>query len=1290
MLAPATGYTLAGCHSDKQVLSPTQQLREAGPVSNDPDVVGKWLLTELISQGADPERAQQARKRLSQLMGDDSGNKSTKSAKSNSSAPSAPNPSGAPAHTEASAPSSVSDPSDSPDKGLYAYLAWGIDLENQGHPLRAAKAYLQVIQVARQATDPIAPLASWYATNRILLLPSVASALWPEAKSFVRQAIDDPRGLNWRARGELVEWWAKQTYRGQTKTVFDQAADLHGCARSVKLVGPFGSGLSTDALRTYEPEKPGRWPSRFAPELTRPNVVAKAIPTQRRGCEIRAKARAESGVYYAETFFELKQPQDVLLTVVGAQTVFVDDVKLLDRDPRKWGIWPSFGVAVRLAPGRHRLVAKLPSAVTSVRIQRLNGLPLETETSIDDAPPYSLQRPQPLANPNLLARYVRNEQVVRPKSDLEAFLAAYLMHGETQADVGSVLMEPLVRNIEKAGTLALSQQAMLTVSDPAFSEGTARDLARELHQEVVNKDPGNWKSRFWLIIEGATKKGYAQAASDLRDLYDQYPEVWAIGQHLIQMYSTLQWQVQAEAVLAEMIKRFPDDEELLAAWIGVLESTGRRAQADTAAAKLVTLDASSEIQVDRALRRQDYHAAIQELERIGKVSPDRKEITDRIATVMRAAGMTKESFSQLEQAVKDKPQMGAPRLALADARLAAGQHSALRFAIAEAIEAGADTRDLDSAIDLVEGRTQLDPHRLDGLAVVRQFETSGAKMDGAAVRVLDYGVVWVHPDGSARMLEHEIVRVQSQDAISSMAEQQVPPGMLLRARVIKKDGRVFEPEMVLDKPTLTMPHMELGDYFETEWIRTMPGDDRGGVNYASPHWFFREQDIGYWRSEFVVIVPKNRELIIETNGAVPPPDRQQTPATTVYRWRVDKSPAALVELGSVPPQELLPNVRVGWGMTLQQHLDTLVNAFEDTSIADPRMVGIAQRIVKGVPKHDTQERARRVYRWVLANIEPGQERDARRIITGRSGGLGYCFLYLMRLLEIPTDIVVVRSSVAPPPKSKLSEAEQYSQPVFRVQTQKGDEWLIMQDRFTPFGYVPSQLRGQPGFVLVKGTPKVVIPVSGTTDGAAYEGEAVLRTSGSASIDVMRKFAGKYAISVRKAIEQVPEAQLPSLVEKDILASDLPGSSLVRLQLVDRDDLDKPFAMHINAESPDFARRSPKTLTITPPFSAGLGSFVYLPSRQTTLLMPDATRIEVKLRIQLPQGAKVVSRLEPTKFQEADKRIEINDRVEGTVLVLDRLIDLPAMRVTPQQYHKFQAFMRAADDAMQRDIKVVLP
>ena len=142
-----------------------------------------------------------------------------------------------------------------------------------------------------------------------------------------------------------------------------------------------------------------------------------------------------------------------------------------------------------------------------------------------------------------------------------------------------------------------------------------------------------------------------------------------------------------------------------------------------------------------------------------------------------------------------------------------------------------------------------------------------------------------------------------------------------------------------------MPHLEVGDYIETETVTTMRGDGRGGQHFEGPRWFFREEKIPYWRSEFIVISPKNKHLDVETGGNVPKPDVSESGALAIRRWRVDLSPALPEEPASAPIQEFLPNVRIGWGISLDDTIARLVDAASDETPRDPRLLRIVETIL---------------------------------------------------------------------------------------------------------------------------------------------------------------------------------------------------------------------------------------------------------------------------------------------------------------------------------------------------------
>jgi tetratricopeptide (TPR) repeat protein len=924
-----------------------------------------------------------------------------------------------------------------------------------------------------------------------------------------------------------------------------------------------------------------------------------------------------------------------------------------------------------------------------VRLLRPDGTPFPVVSSSTAAGSYLTRPVQVLSDPNVLDAFIRDGDVVRSGDDVTAFAAAALAQVEGQFDVASVLLEPLTSNVQDAGPLALALQAVVVQYDPIFPQADGRDLARELFSKVAARDPQVWQARAWLATDGADKKGLPAVATELKALFDQFSEVPDIALALSDAYDQLGWQAEQSALVQQAAQRFPRRPRVLRALVDVLEAKGQVAEADQVAARLQAVDPDSDVQLDRALRRKDYAAAIAELKRLAARRPDRKDIAAQMESLLVRAGKAGDSFGQLEKALAKNPRDAATRLALADARVARGDNAAVRKALAEAIQTGAPSADLANAIELLEGKTELEPYRLEASAVISEFVKAGGEMEGNAVRVLDYSVLWAHPDGSARMLEHEIVRVQSEESIRNMAEQNVPNGLALRLRVIKKNGKVLEPEFVAGKPTVTMPHLEVGDYIETETITTTPGDGLGGMTYRGPHWFFREQDIGYWRSEFVVISPTDRALIVEGHGNIPEPAVTRDGVMTLRRWRVDKSPAAVLEPATVPIRELLPSVRVGWGMSLQRELRSMVDALADRSVRDPRLKRIAERIVEGVPATAREERARKIYHWVLSNVEKGAERDGRRIVVGKSGEPVIAFLYLARMAGIPTEIVAVKDRLTEPPVGPMSESESFNDYLVRIETERGEMFLTVLDKFAPFGYVPAELRGQPGFRLVEGTPQVTTSSSGSFDGIVYEGTVQMRDDGSAELDLLERFVGKYGIAVRRSLETLPQAQLHDAVESKLLAADLPGASLLRVEVQDQDNLDKPLTIHMKAVMADFARRQPGGLAFAPPFRMRVSKMAALAERKTPMLIPDASRMEVRLRVKLPPHGTLANQPVPGEVKDGERSLWVRDRLEGKELVIERVFDLPAGRIPVDKYPAFQSFARDADEASQREYRITI-
>jgi tetratricopeptide (TPR) repeat protein len=1221
-----------------------EDARSDGEGTADAEVAATWLVRELVSPGGDTARAKRARAKLTDLV---------KSGK----------------------------------HGMVASLALGMDDAMHGRLAEAAEHYLETVRAARDSQDARAPLFAWYAANRAVTFSDESDSLWARWRPFVEDVLREPRWAGWRARSELVEWAVDEAWASGASEVDRRVVELYGCLTKARLAGPFGRGAAVDAVRMFGPEKPGPWPYRWDPDPG----VAKAprqLRTEARSCAIQSEERPGEGVYYVQAAFDVAMERDLILSVQGALAVRVDDGLVLDRDVRTWGVWPRFGVVIHLTAGHHRVVARIGEPSTSIRLLNPDGTPSGIAASDALDAPYDITPPKVVRSANVLENWIRDGRVVDPGDDITRIIAAFMAHVESSDDLASVLIAPMIEKIDRAPGPTLSLAAVFADDDPIFDPSQANDLVRDLHERAAKKDPSLWSSRLSLAVGLAEKKGAEEAVPELERLAREFPGVPDVLLQLGRLYGELGWSAEHSRAIKELLLRFPNNLAALHAAVDVYEAEGDTKTTDALVARILKLDRDDDILATRALSREDFDGAVTELERLAKQHTERKDLLDRIYEMKVRAGNVSDLWKKLEAAVTKEPTNSRARLELSDARYANGDDRALRHGLADAVVAGANAGAITNAIDLVEGSTELEPYRLDARDIIRAYEKSGRAMPGTAARILDYAALWVRADGSSRMLEHEIIRVQSAEAISTFAEHRALEGLVLHMRVIKQDGSTLEPEYVAGKPTVTFPHLEVGDYIETEQVIFSPGEGHGLV-YMGPRWFFREENVGYARSEFVVISPESHELVVETTGTVPAPSIERRDGLVTRKWRVDESPAAPSEPASVPATEFLPSVRIGWGVTLERRLEALSDALTQITPVDPRIARIAAHIVEPLPAKDEIGRAQRLYRWLLDNVESGDEADGRRVIIGKRGNLWQGFRMLCRALGIHLRYAVAQSRLAPPPEGPLSKSTLFSSPVAVVESGRDQAWLTLGNKYAPFGYVSADLRGMPAYFLEGARELTKIPDKGSQDEIAFSGSGKLDATGALTIDLVEEFSGKLAIALRRGLSQVPEQQLHDAIESNLLAQTLRGGSLVHHSIEHRDDFDSPLVIRMNVKVSRFAQPDGKSLVFSPPLAPDLGRLATLPTRQTPLLMPDTLRRRIAVDIELPKGASI-SGLANATVTDGDRRVAIEDTTAAGVLHLKRSIDLPAGRVQPAEYPHFATFAQQADDALSRAIRVRVP
>jgi len=207
----------------------------------------------------------------------------------------------------------------------------------------------------------------------------------------------------------------------------------------------------------------------------------------------------------------------------------------------------------------------------------------------------------------------------------------------------------------------------------------------------------------------------------------------------------------------------------------------------------------------------------------------------------------------------------------------------------------------------------------------------------------------------------------------------------------------------------------------------------------------------------------------------------------------------------------------------------------------------------------------------------------------------------------------------------------------------------------------------------------------------HQGTVALAADGSATLDIVQRYEGKLAILLRSALETLPDARLKETVEARLLPQSLPGARVISVEVKNLADIDQPLELAMKLEMSSFARAQGKELLVPPPFPMQLSKLAQLPTRETPLYISEqlATRIELKLTVKLPQGARVTTALEPSAVDNDGRSARVKDRSEAGALVFERIVDIPAGRVKVEDYAKFQSFAQRADALLHRDVVVSL-
>jgi tetratricopeptide (TPR) repeat protein len=1169
--------------------------------------------------------------------------------------------------------------------------------------------YAAVVAVAGQggAAAPWgAPLASVAAARVLALDDDVPRERRQKAEALLLAPAPGEGALPWQARLELVRLREHVSRRAGDAAALARAAADAGCARGVLDAGSLGPLPHLDLERPEAQVPPA---STWRPVITSGCRVSVTSGDGRQAAEVlRAAVEVPAGSY------------QIVLDYAGEARLTVDGgAPLAHGSDTAYGPRTS-AARVALAAGRHDLELRIATQGGRAELSLLI-LPVLPENGagargndvrfVDPRAAAPAGRPparlEPLAPPPLdggddaagaLRDYCRAFTADRAGDADEALGAAARLEAQRRFAIGQALAAQVARN------------------DPTRPPSFARDAGRSRLRAALAADAQ--LGRAWQVLAAIDLDDdrTREAIDDARAAAAAAPGWWAPELVLSHALRARGLDFDADAALDRMAAKAGS---VSGAPCQVVEALLRRAgerRAVDAEARLddvlAACDAQSELRLDRLRARGDLQGAAAALRALLRVSPERDDLGSELALVLAADGQRAESLAELRELQARDPRDPLLRVRVADAQAAAGDVEAARATLRAELRAHPDVPEVRRAARALGIPLPIDAFRLDGRAVIRAFEAAGSSYAAPAVVVLDRSVTRVFADGAQMVLTHEIVRVQSKDAIDRWGEVEIPEGAeILTLRTHKPDGSTREPEDIVGKEAISAPDLAIGDYVEWETLETKGPSDAFAGGFLGDRFYFQSFDAPLDRSEYLLVTPSGMKVDVDARAA--PPAASQAPGpdgTTVATFATRAVPQLFAERSSVPSIEYVPSVRassavswLGWARFLDEQV-------HGTTRSSPAVRDLARTVAATAcgPDHkgtcaDPVRLGAEAVRWVTENVEAADDlRDpASFTLARRRGNRLALVLALCRELGLPARGVLARSRLVAEPEAATpaQEVDDFADTLVAIDVgPKTRAFADLRLRHADFGYLPPGLDGARTLELPGGAFGVARRL-GTADQRTVDMTIRLDDKGGGVAVATEELTGWPALEWAALCDRfgADRAKLRQDFEQRWLGVHFPGARLRDLDV----ELPKagPGAVRVRYSfvDPQMAVLGEHEMRLLPLFfrSQPGRRFATEPQRSTTLVLGVDIPFRMTATVELPHAAKLAEapvRQSGVIAREGGYRF-VEERVvrpgSPDVLVLRRESALPLMRVPPREYAGVAADLRRVDGLEQQEIRIRL-
>jgi tetratricopeptide (TPR) repeat protein len=1041
----------------------------------------------------------------------------------------------------------------------------------RGDGARALASYVALLERAATAPDDWTPLLASMAAGRVATLLGEYGG-----SDSGRMSIEDrllavgPSQLPWEARHDLALIADQIGRRRGDRVLLSRASRAAGCLHTFRVTQPAGNlpHLDLDAR---------------APRARARSALDRTVESM--GCVV--SVPSFQGLGGAQRILsDIDVPggagvYDIVLDFAGEARVLVDDRAVLRHgDESSYG--PRVSAArVALTPGRHRLELRLatfgghPNLVVMILPASARG-----------------EQGSPTSNPEVgspLGTAAPADDPLAPAADLaEAYVA------NRRGDLARTWPRAMRLGKRRGFAIGLAFAAAVARDDPSRPASIGRDAARALLQAAVGVDPHLARAWHTLAAIALDDDRARETLEHAKAAIEAAPKWWVpeLALHAAYRLRNLPW--DADQALDRAIVKGPGACPVIETALARAEDRRDAAAEEHFGIALAVCGRDSDKQIERMRRHGDLAGVEAALRRAIAIAPDRDGAKLNLAAVLLTTGHGKEAVDLIEASVDRGDGEGQVRLA--DALIMTGASAHAKATIAAAVRAHPESAELLRAARVLGLPLPVDRFRLDGRQVIRDFEASGRRYAAPAVVVLDRTVTRLFPSGAEMILTHEIVRVQSKDAIQKWGEIAVPARTeILVLRTHKADGSTREPEELAGKETISAADLTIGDYIEKETIETRPPRD-AFVTYAGPgadpvggflgdRFYFQSFDAPLDRSEYLLVTPADLQerMVFDLRAGAPHPTRAPGPVaayadqvvatdarahpdhvaeagrseaeeTVVTTFAKAQVPQLFAERSPVPAIEHVPSVRASMGVGWAAWSRFLKEQLYGTLRRAPALERAAAQIrALAQPGADPQARAAALTAWVGQNVQP--ENDLHdpasfSLERGRGNRLAV-MLALAPLLDLDARPVFARSRLTadgdgPAP---VEEADDFADPLVRFEFP--DRKAIFADprlKHAPFGYLPPGLDG--ARVLVLDAPRFEVARGRSDDHRAVDMAIRLDRHGDAVVEAVETLRGWPALEWAEIADRFgpDQTKLRQDFEQRWLGVHFPGAVLKELDV----------------------------------------------------------------------------------------------------------------------------------------------